>query len=68
MKVFETTLFNKDFPEEYPWSELDNITACNVSMMIAARIRLELRRPPSERHDLPGLRRALVVMSEYMEA
>ena len=68
MKVSETAAYNREFPEKFQWGRIDNLTACNVVGTIVNHIEHELRKPCDERHAACGLRRALNIIAEYVEA
>ncbi len=68
MKISETAAYNPEFPETFQWGRIDNLTACNVAGTMVNHIEHELRKPVDERHTVCGLRRALNIIAEYVEA
>ena len=68
MKVAECASYNAEYPEKFPWGQVDNLTACNVAGMIVAHIEQDLRRPAGDRHKVCGLRQALRIIANYTDA
>jgi len=63
-QISESAAFELQFPEQYPWEDVDSIVAAAAGTKIAARIREELRTQPAE--DClytPGLRLALKILA-----
>jgi hypothetical protein len=65
MLVYEDKAFDKNFPEKYPWGECDSIKLSNIGRRLAAKIEADLA--TDKRLYTPGLRKALLIISEYTE-
>lgn len=68
MKVKESVKFDSEFPETFPWSNLDSIVGSNAGEQMAAAILQEVRLPrPESRHLIPGLRSALRILASVVD-
>lgn len=59
--------FDNQFPEDYQWELVDSIKLCKLACGLRDRIKSELKEPPAQRINVPGLRVALNVISEMTE-
>ena len=66
MKVKETASFDAEFPEFYHWGSVDSIIASNTATQIRNWIEHDLK--TVKRLQVPGLRKALVILAEFTEA
>lgn len=64
MKVIECNDFNTSFPENFTWSQIDNISLINITNDIVNHIAHEFRTDP-ERIFISGLRRSLLIIAKY---
>jgi hypothetical protein len=65
MKISEITNFNTEFPETFPWSHIDTISLCAIASQIVNQINHDFRK--KELNCIPGLRKALNIIAEYVD-
>ena len=67
MLVYEDKRFNHEFPEKYPWAEIDSVKLCYIGVNIATMIDRQCKNLINDRIDISGLRAALLVIANYAE-
>jgi hypothetical protein len=51
--------YDSQFPERYAWASLDSRIASELGEQLSLQVARQLKWPPEERTDVPGLRWAL---------
>ena len=65
MTVSEDLQFKPEFPEIYTWGRIDSPTLSSIANSVVDHIEHDLRNTLGTRHLVPGLRKALAIISEY---
>lgn len=60
--MVKSDFFNQSFPEEFNWDSLDSVIASSVGTALSRAIERELKLPIPDRHNVPGLRKALNIL------
>ena len=65
MTVKECPNFNPEFPELFPWGQIDSVNLDHITREIISHLKNELEKPTEERYLTPGLRKSLNLIAEF---